>query len=162
MPWISHPAGPLDPERLDAVRAGLAEGLSWGKIAERLHCSKNSVAGLVRRHIHPKVDKPPKPAKPKAAAKSRTYAERKRRAAAKAAASVPSPPDNPVAAVVTLPLSLAPSPLGAGPPPKTCQWLEGEDRRSWRFCDAPTLGGSPWCPVHRAHCYTRSARQEAA
>jgi hypothetical protein len=47
------------------------------------------------------------------------------------------------------------------PPPRFrhCQWPEGEDRRSWRFCDAPTAKNSAYCPTHHARCYHRYAPQ---
>jgi hypothetical protein len=32
-----------------------------------------------------------------------------------------------------------------------CQWLFGQ-RRAWRACDAPTVGGTSWCQVHRLRC----------
>lgn len=54
----------------------------------------------------------------------------------------------------------------APPPPvelplphhRQCQWpLSGG--MPWRFCDAPTVGGTAWCEAHRALCYHRSPRQ---
>jgi hypothetical protein len=38
-----------------------------------------------------------------------------------------------------------------------CQWLDGDDRRSWRFCDAPVAGpGAVYCAEHRTVAYYRA------
>lgn len=68
----------------------------------------------------------------------------------------PAPRPAPAApTVVALPARL--------PPPlfRTCQYPLN-DRRPWRFCDAPTTAGSPYCATHHDRCYARTARQEAA
>ena len=49
------------------------------------------------------------------------------------------------------PLPLAAPTLAFG----RCQWPNGE-RPDWRWCEAPTEGGGPYCPTHRRQAYERT------
>lgn len=47
---------------------------------------------------------------------------------------------------------------------RTCQFIEAEDRKAYRFCDQPTQPGSAYCPSHHRRCYVprHAALEEAA
>jgi hypothetical protein len=48
--------------------------------------------------------------------------------------------------------SPGPAPV-VGPRPRACQFLIGDDRRTWRMCGAATDGGV-WCVSHRKVVFT--------
>jgi hypothetical protein len=37
-----------------------------------------------------------------------------------------------------------------------CQFIAGDDRRTWRFCDAPVVPQGVYCAEHRDRCYYRA------
>ena len=39
-----------------------------------------------------------------------------------------------------------------------CQFIEGDDRKSWKMCGCETVPGTAWCPTHKAICYCRPPR----
>ena len=73
-------------------------------------------------------------------------------------------------------ISLARLMTPPAPPPKppisklTCQWLNGNDRKTWKFCDAPVKPKEPdrpqsaYCAEHHRRCNVklRDLRDDAA
>jgi hypothetical protein len=37
-----------------------------------------------------------------------------------------------------------------------CQWLDGDDRRTWEMCGAPVVPQGVYCAEHRDRCYYRA------
>lgn len=116
-------------DRVAVVRQGLEEGLTWSAIGDRLHCSKNAIAGLVRRHIYGKQNGYRNPA----------LAEQPRKEYSRAPKA--KPPPRP-----------APPPIVLPPPPPIvlpvteCQWPLG--KRPYRFCAAPAVPHQVYCSKH--------------
>jgi hypothetical protein len=106
------------------------EGLSARLIGHAVGCSKGAIVGFARRAGLP----------------ARTSPIVRR---------VVAPP------VVPRVRRAAPSASSPGPAPgfvprvRRCQFLIGDDRRTWRMCGAATDGGS-WCAQHRAVVFTRT------
>jgi hypothetical protein len=108
------------------------EGLSARLIGLAVGCSKGAVVGFARRSgltartspIVRNVHEGAPPA-PKAVPRLRQVAP-------------PAPASSPAPVV--------------GPRPRQCQFIEGDDPRSWRMCGAATEGGA-WCPQHRARVF---------
>ena len=50
------------------------------------------------------------------------------------------------------------------PPFRTCQWIEGDNPKTWTMCGEPTWAHRPYCHAHYRRAYTRRAEiiQEAA
>ncbi len=46
-----------------------------------------------------------------------------------------------------------PKPLGKpGQNPGECQWIAGDDPKTWVFCGHPKLAGTSWCSHHAQRC----------
>jgi len=80
-------------------------------------------------------------------------------------------PPRPPAPVASRPVPAAPRALAAVPPPRpygrviTCCWPIGEPgTRSFRFCDAQSVPGKPYCEEHAAKAYVKlkDRREDAA
>ncbi|HEY1491378.1 MAG TPA: GcrA family cell cycle regulator [Steroidobacteraceae bacterium] len=108
------------------------EGLSARLIGLAVGCSKGAVVGFARRSgltartspIVRRVEEVTPPA-PK-------VVPRVRRVAPPAPAPAAAP--------------------GFVPRVRRCQFIEGDDPRTWRMCNAATEGGA-WCPQHRARVF---------
>ncbi len=160
-------------EAIARLRALWAEGLSTAEIGRRLNVSKNAVVGKAHRlNLSPRpspirrmpegaVAPAPRP-KPMAAAEPTLPA-------------LASPP--PPVAVVPAPLAprriadvprpvLRPVPHAPGGSRVTaCCWPIGEPgTKGFRFCDATSAPGKPYCQEHASVAYVkvRERREEAA
>ncbi|SLN77552.1 hypothetical protein [Oceanibacterium hippocampi] len=47
------------------------------------------------------------------------------------------------------------------PAPLACQWMDGHPGEGGRFCGAPVVPGSSWCPAHRARVFLPADQQPA-
>jgi len=160
-------------EIIGRLRALWAEGLSTAEIGRRMGISKNAVVGKAHR-----LNLPPRPSPIRRAAEGtvRPRAVPRRvngptlpplatetvieapvlRAAP---APRPAPPSAPALRQVPAPVS---SRQGRSNP---CCWPIGEPgTSSFRFCDAGSLAGKPYCAEHAALAYVRvrDRRDEAA
>ena len=168
-------------ELIARLRDLWAEGHSTAEIGRRLSVSKNAVVGKAHR-----LDLPARPSP------IRRDGERKPRRPAPRRGSgptlpplsctqqaplsdhVPSPSISPRLVERVLPSAPRPSPavvLRAAPIPKTygrvfpCCWPIGEPgTREFRFCDADSLPGKPYCAEHAQLAYVkvRDRREDAA
>ena len=113
-------------------------------IAERMGCTKNAISGYIHRNG---FDPRPSPIQP-SPRNSKTHPKKATKPRARPLA--PKPPPEPVA----LP----------APAFRSCQWIEGDDRRTWSMCGAATVRELPYCEEHAARCYHggRAPRQELA
>jgi|SRR5215469_247361 len=171
---------PWDKDEDRSLRRYWGDGLSCAAIAQKLARSKSSVVARANRlALAPR----PSPIGPNAAAVRRAFlsaagladqAPRKSTPKPGAHHSATEPVDRPQAASpVPPPPALPPkdqvpehSPPAVSPrllPPaafpafRTCQWTDSQNR-PWRFCEAPTLDGSAYCPGHHARCYVARPR----
>jgi GcrA cell cycle regulator len=125
---------------------------NWGKkpcraIGDHLGRSKGSVVGEARRLGLPALPSVIRPGQPPPQPVPRP------RRLKRGAATLP-----PVAA----PPVPAPSPL-AGLRLRTCCWPIGEPRTpGFRFCDAPSEPGRPYCAEHARRAYVRRRPLDAA
>lgn len=114
-------------ERIESVRRGLEAKRSRSSIAAELGISKNKLAGIISRWVHP--------AHPEL--KQRTAPPRKPKQPQRAWVKQPAP-------------RAAPEPPPPAPPPPRlllCQWPLN-DGRPWLFCEAEAEPGTPYCAVH--------------
>jgi GcrA cell cycle regulator len=115
----------------------LDQGFSQREIGVLMGCSKNTIAGKVRRkHLKPSPGAPKKP--------PQTVRERK-------ASKRPRKPDPPAAPPVAVP----------EPALRLCGWVDGA-RFSYRRCDAPVWRHSAWCEEHYRRVFTTRRAIEAA
>ena len=152
------------------------EGHSTAEIGRRLGISKNAVVGKAHR-----LDLPARPSPIR-----RDCGERPepRRVISRRAAGPTLPPLSSTAAVVVpAPITVAVIPAIVPPPVRapqpriqvvaprpyarvvTCCWPIGEPgTRSFRFCDAPSEPGKPYCDQHARLAYVkvRDRREDAA
>jgi hypothetical protein len=105
------------------------EGLSARLIGLAVGCTKGAIVGFAHRAgLQPRSSP----------IVHRVVVPRVRRAA--------PPASSPAAAPVFVPR------------PRQCQFIEGDDPRTWRMCNAATEGG-PWCAQHRAVVFTPAPRR---
>jgi hypothetical protein len=144
--------------RLERARRLWDEGVSCRDIAAAIGhgCTPDAIIGKARRQHWPAHPKPPNGVAERAALKAdvrygRTAEyQRKRR---KEADPWGEKPDR----LPVRPERLAvPTPLF-----RRCQWPRGE-RPDWRWCDAPTVDGGPWCAEHKAVAWVRRPHAGAA
>jgi hypothetical protein len=115
------------------VRRLWDEGLSARLIGQAVGCSKSAIVGFAHR----------------AGLTARTSPIVRR---------VVAPPVVPRVRRAAPPASSpAPGPVFV-PRPRQCQFIEGDDPRTWRMCNAATEGG-PWCAQHRAVVFTPAPRR---
>jgi hypothetical protein len=137
--------------RLERARALWVEGVGVTQIARRIGhgCTRHALIGKAHRegwppHAHP----------PQYGGRGNRKLERQaeRRAERREGRKAPTP-----LRVACEPQRLAvPTPLF-----RCCQWPRGE-RPDWRWCDAPTAGGGPYCEAHRAMAFVRRPHAGAA
>ncbi len=154
-------------EIVDRLKTLWAEGVSTAEIGRRLGVSKNAVVGKAHRLS---LEARPSPIRRGAPG------EVPKRPAVRRMVGPTLPAMAPVAADPE-PVVIAP-PVVASPPPVlravhrapggrlvACCWPIGEPgTRSFRFCDAESLPGKPYCSPHAALAYVkvRDRREEAA
>jgi len=150
------------------------EGVSTAEIGRRLGISKNAVVGKCHRLNLPArpspiqkegARKPPAPARPRCPG----LAELQNRKgnthvlAAVRGASLPARLDpagsEPLLQTAREMITDPAAVLGRQP----CSWPLGEPgTRAFRFCDAPTEAGRPYCPEHCGVAYRRRQRVQTA
>lgn len=151
------------PETIDRLRALWDEGLPTAEIGRRLGTSKNSVVGKAHRLDLPQRPTPIKytkgtPKRPTPRAGPRTLAPLPS-LTKEVAAPKPKPP--PVKAATQPPPQATPAP--PKPFPATpygrvvkCCWPLGDPGTlGFRFCEAPSTPGKPYCQEHAAVAYIR-------
>jgi GcrA cell cycle regulator len=164
-------------ESIARLRTLWAEGLSTAEIGRRMNVSKNAVVGKahrlnlparpspIRRDASGAAPRPPVPRRvtgPTLPPLSAPAAPMP--AVAQAAAPAPRPPaegraEAPPRAAAVRPAPYRPTRLS------TCCWPIGEPgTKSFRFCDADSMAGKPYCTEHAALAYVkvRDRRDEAA
>ncbi len=152
-----------------------AEGLSTAEIGRRMGISKNAVVGKAHRL---NLQARPSPIRREAAGSAPRPAPARRvtgptlpplEAAAPVAA--PAAPAPPVVSAKPAAPAPRPAPVAVRPAPyrptrlSTCCWPIGEPgTKSFRFCDADSTTGKPYCSEHAALAYVkvRDRRDEAA
>jgi GcrA cell cycle regulator len=167
-------------ETIGRLKLLWTEGLSTAEIGRRMGISKNAVVGKAHRLL---LESRPSPIRrdsasgrpPRAASPRRVVGPTLPSMAAEARAepampaapnahSAPAPAAEPVPAL--RPVPLLPRADGAERRRRlACCWPIGEPgTRSFRFCDADSLHGKPYCPTHAALAYVkvRDRREDAA
>jgi GcrA cell cycle regulator len=172
LPPVPIAATEWPPERIAAARALWDEGLSTPQIGRRLGCSKNAVVSIARR-ARPKFTERQSPiirGGPQTPASARQAARRaggpspaRERSTLPALASSPSPDTSRPMQQLRQPPPYVPPHLG---PVTACCWPIGEPRTpGFRFCEAPTRPGKPYCHEHYRMAYVpvpRDRREAAA
>jgi hypothetical protein len=129
------------------------EGVATREIALQVgcYCTKSAIVGYAHRQGWPPRPSPVagivrvrKPDGPHHKAAPKPVRARKPPPLMSTKTILPKPPTAPVA----LPVSAF----------RSCQWIEGNDRRTWTMCGAPTVPGSAYCSSHFARCYHRPPR----
>ncbi len=134
--------GPRDRVRDDELRRLWSEGATTIEAAAALGVSRSAVDGRRRALGLP--------------ARRRTGRPRAAAPAAPGAAPPPAPVGEPAAFAPRWPSGLTIRDV-PGPPPATCQWIDGDPRRRG-FCGAPVAGRdrpAPYCEEHLARAYRR-------
>ena len=139
-------------DSIDQLKALHKEGLTFKAIAERIGVTRNTIAGLCRRHKLTRIDPLSKKKKTSSVGSGRkskrpkdtsNLAPRLSKLVVNPRALKPTPV---VAQYVNVP---EPDPLRLGIldlTDTTCKWAVEET--PFLFCGAPTLGGKSWCPHH--------------
>jgi GcrA cell cycle regulator len=172
------------PESIADLRAHWSSGLSTAEIGRRMGISKNAVIGKARRLGLPAREAPANIASPKSRGMVSRPAARSNRELPVSDTRAASPSRRPAATssgalssaverrVSSLPVENLPGAVVAAPPRRVfsgteCQYLYGNDRRAYRFCDAPCVARdngapSPYCADHYALCLIPLPKAEAA
>lgn len=135
-------------ERADAVRAGVADGLSHSQIGALYGCSRNASIGVAHRNGIRPLQHPPKSARDQKASKVPALAKVQWEAPAAVIAVVPPAP---AAQVGSLRVRFVDR---AG----TCAWLDGERDADGlaTCCGHPAEVGS-WCGRHARLVYRKAS-----
>jgi len=162
------------------LRAEWATGASTAEIGRRMGITKNAVIGKARRLGLPAREAPANIASPKSRGMVSRPAARSNRELPVADTRAASP-SRPCAAtfsgalssaverrVSSLPVENLPGAVVEAPPRrvfshKQCQYITGNERREYRFCEAPVVENakgcaSPYCAAHYAECYATQAK----
>jgi GcrA cell cycle regulator len=159
-----------------------SEGHSTAEIGRRLGVSKNAVVGKAHRLDLPARPSPirregerpaPRPAPPRRFSGPTLPPLSSAALATPPAAALPPPPLPPRPPIAATPRPAMPTPARVvlPPPPRpygrviTCCWPIGEPgTRSFRFCDAESVPGKPYCSEHAQLAYVkvRDRREDAA
>jgi hypothetical protein len=130
----AHPAVWTTMGGAERAREMWDAGAHTAVIGRAVGTTSDAIVGYAHRHgwgPHPRP--PPRPAPPPAPA-----------------VAAPKPPRGPRREACN------PAPLAV--PTRRfhgCQWITGDDRRTWRFCDAPVVPQSVYCADHYGRCYYR-------
>ncbi len=138
-------------EAIARLRALWADGLSTAEIGRRMGITKNAVVGKAHRL---QLSSRPSPIR----RERRPEPVRLRRALPAEARPVerPAPPPRAEAPRPERPRVLRPVAVAGGGRVSPCCWPIGEPgTKSFRFCDAETLGGKPYCAEHAQIAYVR-------
>jgi GcrA cell cycle regulator len=160
-------------ETIESLRGLWAEGLSTAEIGRRLGVSKNAVVGKAHR-----LDLP---ARPSPIRRDGNGGATPRRSVPRRVAGPTLPPlssaqplvpmAQPMIAPRPKPAIAAPLPRVQAVPPRpygrlvACCWPIGEPgTREFRFCDAESVPGKPYCAEHAQLAYVkvRDRREDAA
>ena len=158
---------------IENLRALWAEGHSTAEIGRRLGVSKNAVVGKAHRLDLPARPSPIRRDGPRSGVSRRAMPRR-----------VAGPTLPPLSSTQQLPAMMQPSPVAARPKPVAppsprvqavvprpygrlvaCCWPIGEPgTREFRFCDAESVPGKPYCADHAQLAYVkvRDRREDAA
>jgi GcrA cell cycle regulator len=151
--------GPNWPQsKIDALVDLWDKGVSTRDIGYRIGASKNAVVGKAHRMDLLARPSPIRRDGVKAEAKPRIRLSERRSPTPRAPIikARSGPPPQPV-----------PPPRPTAPvyqrPPACCCWPIGEPgKREFRYCDAPSPPGKPYCPEHSKLAYVRSPKQDTA
>jgi GcrA cell cycle regulator len=155
-------------ESIARLKSLWAEGLSTAEIGRRLSVSKNAVVGKAHRL---QLDSRPSPIRrdPSGVRATRVAAPRRL-----TGPTLPSLAEiDPIPEPTPEPLRTPPPSLNVAPKAErsdrrrvfSCCWPIGEPgTRSFRFCDAESMTGKPYCETHAALAYVkiRDRREDAA
>jgi GcrA cell cycle regulator len=137
--------------RLERARALWVEGVDVTQIARRIGhgCTRHALIGKAHREGWP-----PHPHPPQYGGRGNRKLERQgeRREERREGRKAPTP------------LRVTGEPQRLAVPTavfRTCQWPRGE-RPDWRWCDAATVDGGPWCAEHKAVAWVRRPHAGAA
>jgi GcrA cell cycle regulator len=160
-------------ETIVRLRELWSEGHSTAEIGRRLGVSKNAVVGKAHR-----LDLPARPSPIRRDGNGEGVVRRSipRRVAGPtlpplSSTCIPTPRPVPVPPPAPRPVIPAPAPRLQAVPPRryarvvTCCWPIGEPgTRSFRFCDADSVPGKPYCTEHAQLAYVkvRDKREDAA
>jgi GcrA cell cycle regulator len=163
------------PENIADLRVHWSSGLSTAEIGRRMGISKNAVVGKAHRMRLPAREAPANIAKQRSRAVVARPAARARQELPCSVQRAASPSG--VSPAVERQASSRPERnlpgAGADVAPrrvfsdKTCQFLHGETRGEYRFCEAPVVArdngaASPFCAEHYALCLISHKKAEAA
>ena len=130
------------------------EGLGTKAIGRRVGTTKHAIVGHAHRHGWP-----PRPS-PLGRRKGEVREAVPRVPDKPHHRGAPTPRKRPERAPEELRVTCRPQALAEATAAfRGCQFPLNE-RRPWRFCDAPAVPGIAWCPAHKSVCYMRSPRQE--
>jgi hypothetical protein len=133
----------------ELAREMWAAGTRTADIGREVGCTSDAVVGHAHRHGWP-----PHPKQPTGGLRRLTRADLEG-----APQPVPKPrrPPKPAPEPKLRREACNPEPL-AVPTARFagCQWLDGDDRRTWRFCDAPVVPQGVYCADHYGLCYYRA------
>ncbi len=153
-------------EVIERLKAYWAEGHSTAEIGRRMGVSKNAVVGKAHRLA---LEARPSPIRRTPAGETPRRAPIRRAMGPTlpplCAPSEPPPPPSPVAPVRSVTPALRSVSRAPGGRIIPCCWPIGEPgTRSFRFCDAESAAGKPYCAEHAALAYVkiRDRREDAA
>jgi GcrA cell cycle regulator len=159
-------------ETIGRLRALWAEGHSTAEIGRRMGVSKNAVVGKAHRlnlasrpsPIRRDGEKTPRRRQPRRASGC-TLPALSASLAPMPVLDAPRAVDRPPAVERVIPILRAVPTPRPGARSTPCCWPIGEPgTRSFRFCDADSIGGKPYCEEHSALAYVkvRDRREDAA
>jgi GcrA cell cycle regulator len=139
------------------VRDALLDGQSWSVIGRRIGKSKNSMSGLISRHVYPRypglqaelaIIRPPVGGRPKGMPKGPPKVARPRRPPSLHAPKTVVPKRAPEPALVVAP----------EPQVRQCQWPTTRGRRHEFLCADTAVLGYPYCDRHCGVAYNNWRR----
>jgi hypothetical protein len=136
-------------------------GTHTAVIGREVGTTSDAIVGYARRHGWPPHPRQPVGAEWRAQRKAAQAAQQppKPRRPPR-----PAPPPAPAVAAPKPPRDKGPRREACNPAPlgvptarfHGCQYIAGDDRRSWRFCDAPVVPQGVYCAEHRDRCHYRA------
>ena len=129
------------------------EGVLTTEIGRRVGTTKHGIVGYAHRNGWP-----PRPS-PLGRRKGEVRAPVPRSPEKPHHRGAPTPRKRPQNAPQELRVTCRPQPLAV--PTAAfggCQFIEGDDHKTWKMCGCETVPGTAWCPAHKAICYCRPPR----